>query len=115
MDMYRHPQLDQILTELRAGLEALYGERLVKLVLFGSQARGDAEEYSDIDVLAVLQDDFDYWTEDKRTSEFVYNLSYKYDTVVFLILMTLEQYEANEMGLLWNIHREGVLVSTTPR
>jgi uncharacterized protein len=48
-------KLATILAELRRHLEALYGPRLVHLVLYGSQARGDAEPSSDIDVLVVLQ------------------------------------------------------------
>ncbi|MBL0062906.1 MAG: nucleotidyltransferase domain-containing protein [bacterium] len=50
-----NPKLKPILDELREALAAHYGERLSKLVLFGSQARGDAEEDSDIDVLVVLK------------------------------------------------------------
>ncbi len=37
-------RLKAILTELRRHLANLYGERLVDVVLFGSQARGDAVE-----------------------------------------------------------------------
>jgi predicted nucleotidyltransferase len=48
-------KLQTILTELRRRFEALYGERLVRMVLFGSQAREDAELGSDIDVLVVLK------------------------------------------------------------
>jgi hypothetical protein len=33
-------RLQSILQELRAGFEQIYGDRLVKLVLYGSQARG---------------------------------------------------------------------------
>jgi predicted nucleotidyltransferase len=45
--------LTTILAELRRRFEVLYGVRLVKMMLFGSQARGDAEPGSDIDVLVV--------------------------------------------------------------
>ncbi len=38
------PRLRGILQELRARLERLYGDQLVGLLLFGSQAPGDAEE-----------------------------------------------------------------------
>jgi hypothetical protein len=34
------PKIQIILTELRHRFEALYGERLVRMVLFGSQALG---------------------------------------------------------------------------
>ena len=42
------------LEELAGGLRERYGERLLELRLFGSRARGDATEESDIDLLVVL-------------------------------------------------------------
>jgi len=50
-----HGTLDAILAELRSRFEALYGVRLIHMVLYGSPARGDAHADSDIDVLVVLQ------------------------------------------------------------
>ncbi len=47
-------KLTAILGELRNYLENLYGKQLVHIVLFGSQARGDARPDSYIDVLIVL-------------------------------------------------------------
>lgn len=49
-----------ILTEVKQHFEALYGSRLVQIVLFGSQARGDANPGSDIDILVVLKGPVDY-------------------------------------------------------
>ncbi len=39
-----------------ASLYAQYGDRLQRVVLFGSKARGDADTESDLDVLIVLDD-----------------------------------------------------------
>ena len=45
----------RLLDELKERLSAAYGERLHAVVLFGSEARGDARPDSDIDVLVVLE------------------------------------------------------------
>jgi predicted nucleotidyltransferase len=47
---------DPILKRFRAALDALYGARIERVVLFGSRARGDAQEDSDYDVAVFLHD-----------------------------------------------------------
>lgn len=47
---------DPILKRFRAELDALYGDRIERVVLFGSRARGDAREDSDYDVAVFLHD-----------------------------------------------------------
>jgi uncharacterized protein len=59
-------RLHRILREFRDGLERIYGSRLVRVVLFGSQARHDAEPDSDIDVMLVLQGAVDPHREIER-------------------------------------------------
>jgi uncharacterized protein len=105
-------QVRQILSELRSGLEALYGERLRHLVLFGSQARGDAGTgwASDIDVLAVLAEPVDLDAEDRRTGDLVARLSLEHDMLVSLILMEESRFVRRNGPLLRNIRREGVAV-----
>ena len=44
--------IQPLLADLRAALHALYGDRLTRLVLYGSHARGEAHDESD--VLVVL-------------------------------------------------------------
>jgi uncharacterized protein len=47
---------DPVLTRFRAALGNIYGERIERVVLFGSRARGDARPDSDYDVLVFLKD-----------------------------------------------------------
>jgi predicted nucleotidyltransferase len=47
---------DPILRRFRAALDEIYGERLERVVLFGSRARGDARADSDYDVAVFLRD-----------------------------------------------------------
>src|SRR3954447_770372 len=46
---------DPILKRFRAALEESYGDRLERVVLFGSRARGDAGEDSDYDIAVFLK------------------------------------------------------------
>lgn len=106
----RHEKLSQILTELRERFAELYGDRLVKLVLFGSQARGDATLGSDIDVMAVLKGEVRPGEELERTGDLVAALSLKYDVLLSMIFRPEEAFERAETPLLLNVRREGVTV-----
>ena len=59
---------DPILARFRGELGALYGDRLERVVLFGSRARGDAHPDSDYDVAVFLRDLADRWHEARRLS-----------------------------------------------
>ncbi|MGD0900866.1 MAG: nucleotidyltransferase domain-containing protein, partial [Thermoguttaceae bacterium] len=75
-------RLKTILTELGDDLRSLYGDRLVRLVLFGSHARGDAVPGSDIDVLVVLRGPVEPGLEIERTGRSKATLCLKYDEVI---------------------------------
>jgi uncharacterized protein len=57
---------DPILQQFLVGLTDLYGDRIERVVLFGSRARGDANADSDYDVALFLNDLTDVWTEVRR-------------------------------------------------
>ena len=60
---------DPILKRFRAALDEMYGERLERVVLFGSRARGDAQEDSDYDVAVFLRDMADRFAEMDRLAD----------------------------------------------
>lgn len=101
-------RLRSILDELRQRLHALYGDDLLNLVLFGSQARGDADPGSDIDVLVVLDRPVVPGAEIERTGEIVADLSLRYDTVVSCLFVSAERYRTEQSPFLLNVRREGI-------
>lgn len=101
-------KLQLILSELQTHLERLYGPRLNRLVLYGSQARGEATPGSDIDVLVVLDGPVQRTREDERTSEIVAGLSLKYDEVISCFIVSTERFENEQSSLLINIRQEGI-------
>lgn len=104
------PEIQVIVSELRQRLRDLYGERLVHVILFGSQSRSDAVPGSDIDILVVLNGSVSPGKEIIRTGEMTTALSLKYDVVVSCTFISTERYETEQSPLLINVHREGVLV-----
>ncbi len=103
-------ELRLILSDLQHLLKNLYNSRLSKIILYGSQARHDAEAGSDIDVLVVLNGAVNPGDEIVRTSKLISDLSLKYNTLISCAFVSSDRYLKEKSPLLLNVRREGVAV-----
>ena len=87
-----NPKIQTNLAEIRSRFEAFYGPRLIKILLYGSHARGDAEPGSDIDILVVLRGPVNPGEEVARTGEIVADLSLRFGEVISCVFMDEEQF-----------------------
>jgi predicted nucleotidyltransferase len=78
------------------------------MILFGSQARGEAAKDSDIDVLVVLKGNVNPGEEIKRTSLMVAELSLEYNQVISRLFVDESRFNSYNSPLLQNIRREGI-------
>ena len=101
-------QITEISAQLKKDLQALYGERLTGLVLFGSYARGEPSIESDIDFLLILNGDFDTWEEIKRAGGIVSELSLRYGITVSLIPISNNEFQDGKTPLVMEVKKEGV-------
>jgi predicted nucleotidyltransferase len=103
-------RLQTILKALQSELNKVLGERVEKVILYGSQARGDARNDSDIDVLVVLKDEFQYGEMLRCTSHLVAALSLENDVVISRAFVSKTKYEQSQMPFLMNVRREGIAI-----
>ena len=100
--------IKSLLSELKQGLAKIYGDRVKAVYLFGSYARGDYNEGSDLDVMIVLDTYKRYWDELVRSAELASDLSLKYDVTISRMIMTEEQWKKGDLPVLKNVRMEGV-------
>lgn len=102
------PGLQPLLGDLRAGLEALYGERLERIVLYGSHARGEATDESDVDVLVVLVGEVETGREIRRMDRIRTDLLLDHDAVVSILPIAASDYRSLRYPLVRAAHAEGI-------
>jgi len=101
-------EIKNLLAELKQGLTKIYGDRLKAVYLFGSYARGDHHEGSDLDVMIVLDTYKRYWDELVRSAELASDLSLRYDVTVSRTIMTEAQWKKGDLPVLRNVRAEGI-------
>ncbi len=110
LEKLQNSKLGNILTELSQAFYIEYGDRLAKIVLFGSQARNEAVNGSDIDILIVLKGDVRPSDEILNTGGIVAALSLKYDQVISCVFMAEQRFLHHNNMLLRNIRHEGIAI-----
>ena len=78
------------------------------MVLFGSYARGEADEGSDVDLLLLLDGEVDTVREMMRAQEVKWPLALEAGYAVSLLPVSQEEYLNSEEPFLWNARREGI-------
>ena len=100
--------MDPIIQKCKEILEKHYGERFAGLILYGSQARGQAEAGSDIDLLVLLQAPFDYFQEIWNLAELLYPLQLESDRLISVKPAAVQDFQAGILQFYRHARREGI-------
>lgn len=106
-----NPLVEQIAKEYKSSLQQLYGNELAELVLFGSYARGDQHEESDIDFAVVLNNPATRsFPEIEKTAPISSMLSLKYGLMVSSLIVSLRKKQTSMQGVYQDIRKEGIVI-----
>jgi predicted nucleotidyltransferase len=100
--------IEDMLRRLRSELTKIYGERLKGVYLFGSHARREAGEESDVDVLIVLDRVENYSAEIDRTGEVISELSLRLGVTISRVFASEERWLKDQTNFFLNVREEAV-------
>ena len=101
---------EQILQEIKLRLAAAHGDRLRGVVLYGSEARGQAGPDSDVDLLVLLAEPVDYGSDLEKNLSALYLLSLQIGRRISAKPVPARQYESADCPLYRAAHLEGIAV-----
>ncbi|HEY9701846.1 MAG TPA: nucleotidyltransferase domain-containing protein [Allocoleopsis sp.] len=102
------PKISQILRQFEQKIKNIYQDNLSELILFGSQARGDAKQDSDIDVLIVLKETVKDEQKHQQVINLISDLCLEYELLISCVYVSKSQFNIEKSPLLINIHKEGI-------
>lgn len=97
---------DPILDRFRAALDRAYGQRIERVVLFGSRARGDARPDSDYDVAVFLRDIKGFGKEAGTIAEIETDILFETGAVINALPLEAGSYRERS-GLMQELRRDG--------
>ncbi len=99
-----------ITEQLKKEFKLIYQDRLSKLILFGSQARGDAQPDSDLDILVVLKDEVNPVEEITKNSYLISEMCLEYDLLINCFYLSESKLKEDHKPLIKNIKKDGILL-----
>lgn len=108
---YIDADLNNVLPVLELKLKQIFGDKLRKIILYGSYARGNYDSESDIDILVII-DDLNLRRYNQLLSQIELELFSKFN-LLFSIMPENENYFFKNSDLLpffRNVFEEGVVV-----
>jgi len=105
----------EALEEMKQLLVRIYGERLRGVYLYGSYARGEATEDSDVDVLIVLDGPVSFGPEVRRYHSEVSGICLRHNLLISTHPISLDEYEKSQSPFLMNVHKEALAIGVISR
>ena len=97
-----------ILDKCKQILRNFYGDRFHGLILYGSMARGQTDKFSDIDLLVLINEPFDYFQELRNIVELLYPVQLESENLISAKPAAKEEYESGKILLYRLAKREGL-------
>ncbi len=102
------PTVNFILEKCKHILRDYYGDKFQGLILYGSMARGQKDSFSDIDLLVLLNEPFNYFQELRQIVELLYPVQLESENLISAKPAAKDEFESGKILLYRLAKREGL-------
>jgi predicted nucleotidyltransferase len=104
------PKVKRLVDQVKAYLHAMYGQSIRSVILYGSHARGEATESSDVDVLVLIDPSLKPRQVRESLSDLLYDMLLDEHELVSVIVLPEDHFERHNLPFMLNVRKEGVMI-----
>ncbi len=102
-------RIKSLINKIKAHLIKMYGERIKKVILYGSYVRGEATGDSDVDILVLIDLSLNPFEVRESLSDLLFDILLEEGELVSVIAVPENLYENYNSPFILNVKREGVI------
>lgn len=102
-------RIKHLIKQIKAHLITMYGEKIKKVILYGSYVRGNATRDSDIDILVLVDQSLNPFEVRESLSDLLFDMILEEGELVSVIAVPEHFYESYNSPFMLNVRKEGVI------
>lgn len=104
------PKVKRLVDQVKAFLHERYGDGIKRVILYGSYARGEATEDSDVDVLVLTDPSLNPSEVRDSLSDLLYDIILEEGELISVVAVSEERFENYNSPFMLNVKKEGMVV-----
>ena len=98
-----------LIDRVKAHLIKMYGQRIRKVILYGSYVRGEATKDSDIDVLVLVDESLNPFEVRESLSDLLFDILLEEGELVSVMAIPEHLFENYDSPFMLNVRKEGIV------
>jgi len=102
-------RIKRLINQIKAHLIKMYGEKVKKIILYGSYVRGEATKDSDIDILVLVDQSLNPLEVRESLSDLLFDILLEEGELISVIAVPERLFESYNSPFVLNVKKEGVV------
>jgi len=102
-------ETESLISRVKAHLIKMYGDRIKRVILYGSCVRGEATKDSDIDVLVLVDESLNPFEVRESLSDLLFDILLEEGELVSVMAIPENLFENYDSPFMLNVRKEGVI------